>query len=55
MLVEIKGKKRGRRNQKIETLLRHEFVERAFYTDSREPFSFVGREYLIPIYDDERR
>ena len=55
MLVKIKGKKRGRRDQKIETLLRHEFVERAFYTDSREPFSFVGREYLIPIYDDERR
>ena len=52
--VKIKKKKKGS-GRSIETLLRHEFVERAFYTDSKEPFSFVGREYLIPIYDSDRR
>jgi len=56
MLVKLKIKKKKKRiDRSIETLLRHEFVERAFYTDSKKPFSFVGREYLIPIYDSDRR
>jgi hypothetical protein len=37
------------------TMLPSELVESSFYIDMDFPFSFVGREYLKPIYNEEHK
>jgi len=43
------GKQKARRQ--LRSILRSKFVELMFSPDGRRPFSFAGRRYLIPIYD----
>ena len=50
-----KSKTTGKNIQSVPTLLRSEFVERVFFTDSGTTFSFKEREYLKPIYNEQRR
>ena len=55
MPLQQKVKTTGKNITSVPTLLRSEFVERVFFTDSGAPFSFKGREYLKPIYNNKRR
>ncbi|MCH7819762.1 MAG: phage terminase large subunit family protein [Candidatus Marinimicrobia bacterium] len=55
MPLQQRAKSSGANIQSVPTLLRSEFVERVFFTDSGAPFSFRGREYLKPIYNEKRR
>jgi len=47
------GKKKIK--QLMQSILRSKFVELMFSPDGRKPFSFLGRKYLIPIYNQRSR
>ncbi|MEE9190155.1 MAG: phage terminase large subunit [Candidatus Neomarinimicrobiota bacterium] len=49
-LPDLKPKRTGRK-----TLSIPEYVEKFFLTDEGQPFTFSGRDYLLPIYESDAK